>query len=307
MNTLKTFVPTYLYIKQHTITGKLYFGKTIKNPEKYIGSGTYWLRHINKHGRVHVDTLWYCLFHDQESCIEFALMFSKQENIVKSSNWANVIEETGIDNSYLEDTSWLSEKTKNYHNSLTNAGRVDLNDKIKKGIKKFFDNMSEEEKEKRAKILSESGKKQKGKIGKGLGRKTYKRIEYEKDMSCCKECNKPLEFNKRNNDYCSKKCANIVIGRNTKAIGGHETQKLAVSKTFKGKKRGNQSTDHKAKIIESRRNNGKCNHSEETKCKMSNTRLGMRCITNGILNKRVKDDKLEEFLNNGWVIGRTFL
>lgn len=52
------YTPTYLYIKQHTITGKLYFGKTIKDPEKYMGSGTHWKRHINKHGKEHVETLW---------------------------------------------------------------------------------------------------------------------------------------------------------------------------------------------------------------------------------------------------------
>lgn len=38
----RTFEPTYLYIKQHSITGKLYFGKTVKNPEKYNGSGSPW-------------------------------------------------------------------------------------------------------------------------------------------------------------------------------------------------------------------------------------------------------------------------
>lgn len=32
------FIPTYLYIKQHTITGKLYFGKTkVKMSESAIG------------------------------------------------------------------------------------------------------------------------------------------------------------------------------------------------------------------------------------------------------------------------------
>lgn len=43
------FRPTFLYIKQHTITGKLYFGKTSKNLDKmlsYKGSGKYWLDHI---------------------------------------------------------------------------------------------------------------------------------------------------------------------------------------------------------------------------------------------------------------------
>ena len=44
------FKPTYLYIKQHSITGKLYLGKTTKqNLIKYTGSGKYWLRHLKVH------------------------------------------------------------------------------------------------------------------------------------------------------------------------------------------------------------------------------------------------------------------
>lgn len=34
-------LPTYLYVKQHTITGLKYFGKTIKDPYVYPGSGTH--------------------------------------------------------------------------------------------------------------------------------------------------------------------------------------------------------------------------------------------------------------------------
>ncbi len=55
---MKNFA-TYLYIKQHTITGKLYFGKTIRDPLKYFGSGLHWSPHIRVHGKEHVMTLWY--------------------------------------------------------------------------------------------------------------------------------------------------------------------------------------------------------------------------------------------------------
>jgi hypothetical protein len=92
----KPFKPTFLYIKQHSVTGLLYFGKTTrKDPEKYMGSGVHWTRHINKHGKEHVVTLWYCLFYDKQECKEFALSFSKQQNIMKSKMWANLIEENG--------------------------------------------------------------------------------------------------------------------------------------------------------------------------------------------------------------------
>lgn len=90
-----TFKPTFLYIKQHAVTGKLYFGKTVLNPEKYYGSGEYWKKHIHKHGREHVTNLWYCLFLDEESLVEFATAFSLQQSIVESTDWANLVLETG--------------------------------------------------------------------------------------------------------------------------------------------------------------------------------------------------------------------
>lgn len=93
-----SFQPTYLYIKQHSITGMLYFGKTTtKDPIKYLGSGTYWSPHIVKHGAKYVETLWFCLFTDEEEYKKFAIICSKQWNIVKSENWANLIEENGND------------------------------------------------------------------------------------------------------------------------------------------------------------------------------------------------------------------
>lgn len=39
----------YLYVKRHIETGLLYFGKTVKNPYKYNGSGLRWKRHLRKH------------------------------------------------------------------------------------------------------------------------------------------------------------------------------------------------------------------------------------------------------------------
>ena len=94
---VKVFIPTFLYIKQHAVTGKLYFGKTTQDPEKYCGSGVYWKKHINKYGKQHVINLWYCLFYDKEHCEEFAVSFSNAQNIVDSTSWANYIIENGID------------------------------------------------------------------------------------------------------------------------------------------------------------------------------------------------------------------
>ena len=91
-----TFKPTYLYIKQHLLTKKLYFGKTTKDPVKYLGSGKHWKRHIKEHGKEFIETLWYCLFLDQEELTKFALMFSELHNIVNNELWLNLKIEDGL-------------------------------------------------------------------------------------------------------------------------------------------------------------------------------------------------------------------
>jgi hypothetical protein len=89
-------VNTYLYIKRHTITGLKYFGKTTKqDPYAYLGSGKLWLRHIKKHGKEFVVTDWVRLFANETELVEFALNFSKENNIVKSTEWANLMDEDG--------------------------------------------------------------------------------------------------------------------------------------------------------------------------------------------------------------------
>lgn len=86
----------YLYIKKHSITGLKYFGKTTqRNPFKYTGSGTKWLNHCKKHGIENIITLEVWGFDDPELCTEFALSFSKSNNIVESKEWANQIPEDG--------------------------------------------------------------------------------------------------------------------------------------------------------------------------------------------------------------------
>lgn len=128
------FKPTFLYIKQHTVTGKLYFGKTTRNPEKYLGSGKYWKLHIKKYGKKYVTNLWYCLFLDEKECKDFAIQFSTQNNIVNSKEWANLKQETldgGWD--YVNDSGLNGGL---FHNNKINAkdrnnnsvGRIDKYD-----------------------------------------------------------------------------------------------------------------------------------------------------------------------------------
>lgn len=101
------FVPTYLYIKQHKITGLKYFGKTSRSKEellsRYHGSGKpYWYDHLKKHGKKNVTTIWYELFTNKEDLVEFATFFSEEANIINAVDkygnkiWANLKIENGL-------------------------------------------------------------------------------------------------------------------------------------------------------------------------------------------------------------------
>jgi len=92
----KRFKPTRLAIKE--LNGVKYFCKSVrKDIEKYTGSGVRWTNHVKKHGREHIRTLWISeWFYCPERLQFFALEFSKQHNIVESSEWANLIPENGL-------------------------------------------------------------------------------------------------------------------------------------------------------------------------------------------------------------------
>jgi hypothetical protein len=111
------FKPTFLYIKQHTATGKLYFGKTTKkNIERYTGSGIHWGRHINAHGKDRVVTLWYCLFTDIELLVKTAVAMSEIMNIVGSDDWLNFKPESGLDGgSFAGFNGWAGKRHSEEH------------------------------------------------------------------------------------------------------------------------------------------------------------------------------------------------
>ena len=92
-----TIYPTVLYIKQHSVTGLKYFGKTTRDPLKYKGSGVDWRLHLKENGSEHVITLWVSEpYTDKDAIMEFALAFSRDNNIVESELWANQIPENGL-------------------------------------------------------------------------------------------------------------------------------------------------------------------------------------------------------------------
>ena len=93
-----------LYIKTQNQTGLKYFGKTTKkDPNKYKGSGKYWLNHLKKHGNdVHTEILG--VFESIEECKKIAIKFSTENNIVESKSWANLRMENGIDGAPIGNT-----------------------------------------------------------------------------------------------------------------------------------------------------------------------------------------------------------
>lgn len=92
------FQPTALLVFEHNLTGLKYFCKTTKlnKLESYKGSGKYWKRHLKVHGKdIKVGVLG--IYYEKMRCFNAALSFSKENDIVKSSKWANFIDENGLD------------------------------------------------------------------------------------------------------------------------------------------------------------------------------------------------------------------
>ena len=129
----------FLYIKRHLLTGKKYFGRTIKNPFKYNGSGPYWLRHIKKHSVQYVITEEVYGFDSQELCTEFALKFSHLNDIVKSSLWANQTYEDGVRTGLIHTSQtkqkisnklkgskrpWAADTLRNVHKNWANGNTI---------------------------------------------------------------------------------------------------------------------------------------------------------------------------------------
>lgn len=112
----KPYQPTFLYIKIHNTTGLKYFGKTIrKDPYKYKGSGTYWMRHIEEHGYdVTTIVLNEGRPYDDEMTMKLAAKtFSEENNIVHIRDesgrkiWANLIPEMGEGAIQSENPKWI--------------------------------------------------------------------------------------------------------------------------------------------------------------------------------------------------------
>jgi len=91
------FRPTRLAIKE--LAGQLYFCKSISEDIlSYPGSGVVWKKRIKKYGKENIKTLWVSdWYHDPREIQEVALHFSKENQIVESTRWANQKPEDGLD------------------------------------------------------------------------------------------------------------------------------------------------------------------------------------------------------------------
>ena len=88
----------YLMIKTHLDTKLKYLCKkttdNIKTCYSYKGSGKYWLRHLAVHGdNIKTEIIEIC--DTKEQLIQKGIFWSKLLNVVKSENYANLIEERG--------------------------------------------------------------------------------------------------------------------------------------------------------------------------------------------------------------------
>lgn len=85
----------YLYVKTHKKTGLKYLGKTTqKDPYRYAGSGKDWVNHLREHGKDHETTILKECSSKNELSV-WGRYYSNLWNVVKSSDWANRIPETG--------------------------------------------------------------------------------------------------------------------------------------------------------------------------------------------------------------------
>jgi len=89
------FEPTWLYVKECSHCGLLYFGKTTHDPMTYRGSGTYWTRHLDKHSAKAL-TRKVQLYTNARKIKTAALRFSAKHDVANSELWANLRDEDGI-------------------------------------------------------------------------------------------------------------------------------------------------------------------------------------------------------------------
>lgn len=86
----------YLYIKTSPL-GLNYLGKTIKNPNDYVGSGTIWKRHLKKYNFKSSDIITKIIYstENKNDFKYYAIKISIKLDVVNSKLFANLTNEEG--------------------------------------------------------------------------------------------------------------------------------------------------------------------------------------------------------------------
>lgn len=86
----------YLCVKIHNITGLKYLCQTKRSdPHKYLGSGVYWKKHLNIHGKnITTNIIKEC--HTLDELKHWGEHYSEIWDVVRSHDWANLVPESGV-------------------------------------------------------------------------------------------------------------------------------------------------------------------------------------------------------------------
>jgi len=106
-----------LMVKTHNVTGLKYLCYSVREGDdlaEYKGSGTFWRRHLHKHGKD-IRTEYLISTEDVDEFKTLAIETSKKFDIVNSSEWANLRIEQGDGGSNSAGKMWLNDGKKNIY------------------------------------------------------------------------------------------------------------------------------------------------------------------------------------------------
>jgi hypothetical protein len=88
----------YILLKTHNVTGKKYLCRHVTEDENtcytYLGSGTYWKKHLETHGNdISTEIVAKCNSYEEAKTI--GIHYSEKWNIVESKEFANLVPENG--------------------------------------------------------------------------------------------------------------------------------------------------------------------------------------------------------------------
>jgi hypothetical protein len=153
-----------LMIKTHNITGLKYLCVTSKDDYgSYSGSGHYWKSHIKTHGKD-IFTELLGTYQTKEELRDAAILASAKYDVVESSEWANLIPETGYDYDGITRKGWFG-----WYESLSDEEIQIRNANISLKVKERISNtdpniISAQNRKQRLNISKEAAKIRKTKI-----------------------------------------------------------------------------------------------------------------------------------------------